>query len=607
MQFLLQIFQYGNRTTIRLVIGFILLMLYNAFGAITLTLVIPFLELLFAQKGTQTPAVAWDWNNLSQLKEMLYYALSQAIITYGQTTVLTYFTIVLFASTVLKNIFRYLSSFVIVPLEHHIIQNLRNHIFNHLTRLSIGYFKGQSKGFLINIITNDVEVIQLAVVGNIMTIISNPITMVIYLLLMLTISWQLTLFTFIVLPLTGIALNFISKKLKRHANIGQLLLDRLTGVLDEFISGIRVVKSFLAEPYENNRYQSRNAEYTNRMIQFRLRSELASPVTEVISILVLIIVILFGGKMILAKESPLKPSEFIGFIALFSQFIAPIKTLANAIARFQKAIVSYARIQELLNEPIPFTERPTIGVPLQFEREIRLNNVSFKYEDQFVLQDISLVIPKGKTVAFVGHSGSGKSTVVDLICHFYPATAGQITIDGVDINTINTNELRAILGIVSQDNMLFYGTVSQNIAYAQDSIDQEQVIVAATRANAHPFISQMDNGYESIINEKGANLSGGQKQRIAIARALYRNPKLLIFDEATSALDAESEKFVQESIQLLSKDRTCILIAHRLSTIVEADIIYVLKAGQLVGAGSHAELMNNNPIYQSLYHTQFNI
>jgi len=600
-----RILGYGSPFFYLLFLALFFLFLYNLFSAISLTMVIPFLEILFSSQPMPEPEVPLSILDVASLKAHFYYWLSKQMAIHGKLNVLYGFCLVVFIAIVLKNLFRYLSSYCIAPFEQGIIRNLRDRIFEKLTRLSLHYFTYQRKGQLMNLILNDVQIVQEAVVGTLMPLLSDPITMVIYLLTMLIISWKLTLFTLLVLPLTALVISRIARSLRKRADKAQTLLDLLMAFVDELIGGIRIVKAFNGEPYEVQKYRHHNHLYTRVMVNFRRRSELASPLTEILSILVVLVILIYGSTLILQGENDLKSSEFIGFIALFSQFLAPIKTFSGAISRIQKAIVSYNRIENLLNqEPDPTLMRGKREVN-GFEESIQLCNVHFGYEDREVLKGITFTIRKGMMVALVGPSGAGKSTLVDLICRFYDPQEGVILFDRIPYPEINVHSLRRLMGIVSQEGFLFNDTVKNNITYGSDSYTMEEIIQAAKAANAHEFIMELPQGYDTVIGERGLRLSGGQRQRIAIARAILKNPPILILDEATSALDTLSEQLVQQALNHLMENRTAIVIAHRLSTIQRADLILVLDQGRIVEQGRHEELLQRNGLYRKLYELQF--
>jgi subfamily B ATP-binding cassette protein MsbA len=600
-----EILKYGKDFKKNIFLAFFFLGFYNLLSASTLTLVIPFLEIIFSSDRTPPLPQPLDWLSVDSLKNHVFYWLYYQIDVYGKSMVLGWFCGIVFIAILLKNFFRYLSNWQVTPLELNIIQNLRDKIFEHLSRLSLSYFTRKQKGHLISLVVSDVEVIQRAILGTLMPLFSDPITMLIFLFLMFLISWKLTLFTLIVLPITGFFIGKISRSLRNNARKGQVLFERLLAMLDEFISGVRVVKAFSKENYEKKRYQNFNLQYTQTCIKLQRRSELASPVTEILTVAVILCIIYYGATLIITSQTRLKPSEFIGFIVLFSQIIAPIKTFSSALSRIQKAIVSYERILEFLKEPIQPTEQVGGKEVGALQNEIRLENVSFSYGEQKVLKNISFSIKKGETVALVGPSGAGKTTLIDLIARFYDPTEGNIYWDNDNYKNINPASLRAQMGIVTQDSILFNDTIAHNIAYGEDQYPKANIIQAAQAANASGFIQDMPAAYETIIGERGGRLSGGQRQRIAIARAILKNPPLLILDEATSALDSEAEKLVQQALDRITQNRTCIVIAHRLSTIQNADKIIVLNDGVIVEYGAHQELLANSGLYKKLYEIQF--
>lgn len=569
--------------------------------------VIPFLEILFqSAPPKEAPAAISSFVDFAGIKANGYYALHQWVASYpNKINVLLMYSFALLVAIIIKNIGRYFGEYFMTPYEQSIVNQIREDIFTHLTRLGLPFYTSRKKGDIIGLLVSDVQVIEEAVIRTVMNLIREPLTMLTFLFAMLLISWKMTLFTFLVLPVTAFFLNFISKKLKRRAQLGQEALGRLTSIVDEFISGIRVVKAFQKENYEVQRYQKQNDEYSRQSIAFRRRVELASPITEVISIVIICVILLYGGNLILNGNGDLKANEFIGFIALFSQFLLPIRNISSGISKINKALVSFARVQELLQVEPKIKEQSHPLSLASFEKEIRFENVSFRYKDDWVLQNINLTIPKGKTVALVGQSGGGKSTLVDLIPRFYDPVEGRITIDGVDIKSLKLFDLRKEMGYVAQEGILFHDTILQNIAYGENTPDRAAVQKASEIANAAEFIEKLPHSYDTMIGERGTMLSGGQRQRISIARAVYRNPPILILDEATSNLDTESEKFVQDALEKIMQHRTSIVIAHRLSTILNADKIVVIDKGKIVEEGTHNELIAAGGVYKKLYEIQF--
>lgn len=604
MKSFLSVLNYGRPDLRYAVIAIVAMLIYSVFSTATLLSAIPFLEILFhtdVQDALPVAPVIDSWS-IDSLKAQIYYQLELAIRTYGPMNMLWYFSAGLLGLNLLKNVARYISGWAMAPFEQGILMRMRNDLFLHLSRLSLKFYSSNKKGDLIGTLTSDVELIQAAVISTIQILLREPILVLVILGTLIGLSWKLTLFVLIILPVTGFFINLISGKLKRKAREGQRQLGNLISILDEFISGMRIVKAFQREEFERKKYEDRNATYADLQIGIRRRIELASPVTEWLSILVICGIILFAGTLIL-EEGPGSPrkAEFIGFLVLFSQLLNPIKLISNGIAKIQKGMAAYQRVEVLMNTPIDIQSPEKPQAWPSFEKEISFEEVRFKYEREEVIKGISFVLKKGQTLALVGPSGGGKSTIADLIPRFYDPVEGSIVIDGIDLRDMSLEDLRGKMAIVSQEGILFHDTVLANIAYGDPAPDMEVVIEAAKMAHAHEFISELPNGYQTIIGERGSMLSGGQQQRISIARAILRNPEILILDEATSSLDTESETYVQQALEQLMKGRTSLVIAHRLSTIREADQILVIQSGKIVEQGTHDQLLANSGLYQKLY------
>ncbi len=604
----LRIIGYGRPYFKLGVIAFVAIMLYTLFNVASLISLIPFLEILFNREVVSVPEEPWDWSAPSTWKQHLYYLLyhrlSEGIEQYGDVNMLYILVLVLFILITFKNVFRYIGSYTISPLEQGIIQRLRTRLFDHLTSLHLGFYTNQRKGNIIGLVVSDVQVVQEAVINTVYKIIREPLNMILSLILLFVMSAKLTLFILIIFPLTALFINFIRKSLKRKAREGQAALGALVTKLDEFIGGIRIVKAFQKEKYERKKYQEQNERFTQLQVSLRRRHELASPVTEILSIAVVSLLMLYGGVLILSENSELTGAQFIVYIMVFAQFMEPVKAFSNAIARIQKGIAAFERIEQLLNVASEIKE---VEHPLTlsgFHDNISFDGIYFRYEEVDVLKDIQFTIQKGETVAIVGPSGSGKSTLVDLIPRFYDPYQGKVTIDGFNLKEVSLKDLRSFIGIVAQEGILFHDTVLNNIAYGIEQIDRKAVIEAAKVANAHEFIMELPHQYDTLIGERGTRLSGGQRQRISIARAVLRNPPILILDEATSNLDSASERLVQDALDKLMTNRTSIVIAHRLSTIQQAHQIVVLEQGEIVSKGTHVDLLRSGGLYKELYDLQ---
>lgn len=579
-------------------LAFFFMLFQEIFSIFSLALLIPFLEIIFNQQHLSLPADP-TW------KESIYYELGQWVATFeNRFGAVAWIVGAMAVMIVLKNGFRYMGSFYIAPLEQGVINNMRKRLFSHLTRLSMSFYTGKRKGNIINVVVTDVQIVQESVIGTLQNVLRDPLTMVFILTAMILVSWQLLLFTICILPVTAYFISRIGKSLKRKAHKSQDSLGGLISVLEEFISGVRIVKAFSREGYERKRYRSMNDDYQHHMVGLKRRSDLASPLTEVIAVLVLVIIILFGTYQIEAGN--LNPPELIFFIAMFGQFLGPIKTFSSALARIQRGLASFQRVESFLDIPEDVKESEK-ALPLpQFSSEIEYRDVSFSYEEEEVLSHIDLTLKKGETIALVGPSGGGKSTLADLLPRFYDVKSGGIYLDGKDIRDLKVDDLRGNIGMVTQEGILFNDSVLRNIAYGEEQPDIDRVKLAAKVANAEDFISTMKDGLNTVIGERGTKLSGGQRQRISIARAVYKNAPILVLDEATSALDSESERLVQEALDKLMEEKTSIVIAHRLSTILNADRIYVIDKGQIVESGTHQDLIQNKGLYRSLYELQFN-
>lgn len=529
---------------------------------------------------------------------------NNVILEHDKLTALTYAVIVVVAFTILKNLFIYLSLRILNPIRNSILRRLRNEMFTKALSLPIGFFTEERKGDLMSRMTNDITEVEISVMSVLETIIREPLTVILTITSMLLISPQLTLFMFIFLPIAGVVIGRIGKSLKKPSNMAQERLGEMLGVIDETLVGMRVVKAFNAEKHQHLRFTQINNTLMRLRNTISAKRELASPLSETMGILVVSIILWYGGKLIFAGDSALTGPAFVAYIGLFYQIINPLKNLSTALYNVQKGAAALDRIEYFLGAENTVKELPDAKPIKNFERAIEFKNVHFSYGNKKILNGIDLTIEKGKMIALVGASGAGKSTLVDLIPRFHDVSGGEILIDGVNIKDFKLYELRRLMGVVSQEPILFNDTIYNNITLGTGGVTSEQVEEAARIAHAHNFITAKAGGYETIVGDRGAKLSGGERQRTTIARAVLKNPPILILDEATSSLDTESERIVQDAINKLMENRTCIVIAHRLSTVQHADEIIVLERGEVVERGSHSGLISKNGVYKKLVEMQ---
>jgi len=507
--------------------------------------------------------------------------------------------------TLLKNLFGYMGQKVLVRMRVVLVRNIRNAIFRKLSETSLSFYNQRQKGQLLSTISSDVTEIEGTVVNSIQVLLREPLIIISTFAVLFYISTNLTLFTLILFPVSGYLINAISKRLKKQSTQTQALLGSLMTYTDEVTSGNRVVKIFNAENFVIKRFNDLNASYSAVMKSMMSLRELASPVSEVLGVVVISGIVLYGGKLILEDNSTLTASQFIGYLSLYFSILGPAKNIGNAVSALQRGLVSGERVFNILDEPEVITEKTQARSITDFKQSIEFSQVGFKYnQDIPVLQDVCFSIPKGHTIALVGESGAGKSTIADLVPRLYDVSEGAVTIDGIDIRDLKISELRALISVVSQEAILFNDSVYNNITFGMPGATLEKVIHAAKVANAHEFIVKMENGYDTNIGDRGMKLSGGQRQRLTIARAVFKDAPVIILDEATSALDTESEKLVQDAIQNMLQNKTSLIIAHRLSTIQHADEILVMQKGRIVERGTHAQLLDLKGIYHKLVELQ---
>lgn len=586
-----------HRSKIALYILFVLLSVLASI--ISIGMLMPFLQLIF--KVDTGGAVM---QNKNQAVKLVQDFLGDMITTNGPVAALGYICLIIIGSIFLKNLFLYLSYYVLAPMRNDIMNRFRRGLYDKILQLPIGYFTEKRKGDLMSRMTNDVNELEGSVLGTLEGYIKEPITILAVLGALVYLSPQLSLFIFIFLPLTGFIIGRVSRSLKRQSNIAAIKLGEALSVLDETLGGLRIIKAFNAEKLLRNRFFGINDDLFRVRNKMNYRRDLASPMSEFLGVLVLCGILYFGGRLVLGNGIGLSGDAFIAYIGLFSQIINPAKALSSAFYNMQKGSAAMDRIEEVLKAPIAVVDKPDGKALEHFKDSIEFRNVSFFYDDAEILSDINLKIKKGTTVALVGSSGAGKSTLADLVPRFHDVVGGTLLIDGVDIREYSIHSLRSQISIVTQEPILFNDTISNNIALGKQDAGQAEIESAARVANAHAFILKKEEGYTTNIGDRGAKLSGGERQRLTIARAVLKNPPILILDEATSSLDTESERLVQDAIYKMMENRTSIVIAHRLSTIRHADEIVVLQKGRIVERGTHDGLMEQNGFYRKLVDMQ---
>ncbi|MBK6265700.1 ABC transporter ATP-binding protein [Marivirga sp. S37H4] len=589
----------------------IYVILQSVFSVVSLGILAPLLNTLFktekVESAAASPPAPIDLPEFEFRLDYITDVFDYYFLQYAQQDkyeALQFVCLVLIVSIILANIFRYLVEVISAIVKANVISKLRNTLFDRLMNLHIGYYTEERKGNIMSKVMSDVQEVEGTVVNSLKAVIKEPIMIIVYFTALFFISVKLTLITLIILPLSGFIISYISIKLKKKAKQSQETLGKISDILEETLGGMRIIKAFNAVDFSKNRFGKQVKNYATFNISMRKRFALAGPISEILGVGVIVGIVLVGGSMILDGDSSLDAGSFITFIALFSQVLNPAKSLAAAFSNVQRGLASADRIFTILDTE-PGIKNSKDAIPLtEFNESIELENVSFGYGNELVLKNINLKVNKGEMIALVGPSGGGKSTLADLIPRFYDVKSGQILIDGKPIQNFKIETIRSKMGIVSQESILFNDTIFNNIAFGKPESTLEEVQQAAKVANAHDFIMQIKGGYDAIIGDRGAKLSGGQRQRISIARAILKNPDILILDEATSALDSESEKLVQDALSNLMKNRTSIVIAHRLSTIQEADRIYVMQDGEIIEKGSHQSLIKKGGVYNKLIEIQ---
>ncbi|MFC0261563.1 ABC transporter ATP-binding protein [Fontibacter flavus] len=574
------------------------------FGLLNFTLLKPLFDVIFEQvepvdlsKYLVKPDFSFSIDYFLHLFNHYFLQISE---TYGKFGTLLYVCIIIVVSVFLANLFTYLSGVVLAKVRAEIIKKMRLNIFEQVTNMHIGYFSNERKGDLMSKMTNDIQEVENSIVQSLRVVFKEPVTILLYFAVLFFMSVKLTLFTILIIPISGAIIGGITKRLKKKAVESQESLGRIVNILDETIGGMRVIKAFGAQKYIRSKFDQETDFYSDVNVSMARKNELASPTSQFLGVSVVAGILVYGGSLVLSNSSDLGASDFITYIIIFTQVLNPAKEISRAASSIQRGLASAERIFEVVDTPsaIQNTEHPIVVE--RFEEAVQFDSVNFSYEKDQVLKDIDFTLTKGKTIALVGPSGGGKSTIADLVPRFYDPTEGKITLDGRNIKDIDLLSLRKLMGIVTQESILFNDTVYNNIAFGLEGISEEEVTQAAKIANAHEFIVQLENGYHTNIGERGSKLSGGQRQRLSIARAVLKNPPILILDEATSALDSQSEKLVQDALTNLMTNRTTLVIAHRLSTIQHADEILVIKKGKIVQRGTHQQLMEEEGLYRNL-------
>ena len=568
--------------------------------------IIPILQIIFkTEKAAAAPQLmAWDWDNMKEVaaNNMDYYV-NALIADIGPTTTLLVLGLFLATMTFLKTGAYFLSSATVIPIRTGIVRDIRNQLYRKITSLPIGFFSEERKGDIIARMSGDVQEIENSIMSSLDMLFKNPILIIAYFATLLCISWQLTLFTILFVPVMGWIMGKVGRKLKRKSKEAQDLWSDTMSQVEETLGGLRIIKAFCAEEKMNRRFDNTNSNYRNQILKVNTRQQMAHPMSEFLGTVMIIIVLWFGGILVL-NQQVLSGPTFIYYLVILYSIINPLKDFSKAGYNIPKGLASMERVDKILLAESDIKEKENPQHISSFDHTIEFRHVSFRYGEQWVLRDINLTIEKGKTIALVGQSGGGKSTMVDLIPRYYDVQEGEVLIDGINVKDLDIHDLRQLIGNVNQEAILFNDTFFNNISFGVDNATQQQVEEAAHIANADEFIKASENGYDTNIGDRGGRLSGGQRQRVSIARAILKNPPILILDEATSALDTESERLVQDALERLMKTRTTVAIAHRLSTIKNADEICVLHEGQIVERGTHDELISKDGYYKKLHDMQ---
>ncbi len=588
----------------QLILANIFTLLVVIFSLLSVMLIFPFIDLLFSEK----PNVSTDKEITSvfDLKDIIIHNFANIVSQYDKLDILKYLCLLILATFFLKNLFTYMQTYYISVVEQGILKDLRFALYKHYLELPLSFFTEERKGNLISRMINDVQIIKDSLIAVINSLFRDPPSVIVFSTVLFLFNWKLTLIIFLLAPLTGFILSKVGNSLKRSSIKSQEKISDITSTLDETLGAIRVVKAFGMENYEKKKFEKENNTYFDLLVKIYRKRALGSPISEFIGVITIVIILYIFGQEIIKGNSDMTPGAFIFYLAVFFQMMPSLKLFGQMFNSFKEGTAAAERVFGLLDTETNIVDAPDAVVINEFASDIEFKNASFKYgKSGGILKNINFKIKKGQIIAIVGPSGAGKSTLVDLIPRFYDLTKGNLFFDGIDIRKVKINSLRNLMGIVTQETILFNDTVKNNIAYGESEIPIQQIIEASKAANAHKFIESFENGYETVIGDRGIKLSGGERQRLSIARALLKNPPILILDEATSSLDTESEILVQQAIETLMHGRTSIVIAHRLSTIQNADIIVVLDSGEIIETGSHQQLLLTSGLYKKLYDLQF--
>jgi subfamily B ATP-binding cassette protein MsbA len=602
-----RIFGYLSNYKSQIGLYFLFVILSVVFSIVSVGMLMPFLELIFNGNNGTMGNLAKNSNNpvIRYIRDLLMESInSNNNPVQGKLKTLGLICAIIVITILLKNLFLYLSYYVLNPMKNKVVNHLRSDLYNKILHLPIGYFTEQRKGDLISRTTNDVGEVENSIVGTLEGFIRDPLTIIINFAFLFYLSPQLTLFLLIFIPVIGFIIGRVTRSLKKQSQEAAIKYGESVSILDETLTGLRVIKAFNVEAILKNRFFRINNELLRAKNRIGYRRDLASPLSEFLGVVVFSAILWYGGSGIIRGNIPLEGSAFIGYLALFYNIINPAKTLSTSFSNMQKGSAAIARIEEVLKTPITVDDNPNGKKINSLNDKIEFRNVSFAYDDAIILDNVNLTIEKGKTIALVGSSGAGKSTLADLVPRFHDVTSGELLIDGINIKDYSLHSLRGLMSIVTQEPILFNDTIANNIRLGKEDATENEIIEAAKVANAHSFIVNKEQGYETNIGDRGTKLSGGERQRMTIARAVAKNPPILILDEATSSLDTESERLVQDAINNMMKNRTSIVIAHRLSTIRHADEIIVLQKGKIVERGSHEQLLSQNGFYRKLVEMQ---